>query len=200
MSPAPVISKLNVTCGGLFLDPLSSLRSRRLPGRRSVWRRETGTRASGSRTFLAPVLPREKLRLLLPREKDTTVIPAASTRSSTWHSCAVHAEMSGMSGIAHAWKDYWAWTGGNIGAMPLEFVITTAVTWLFRKKVAAFMRRFAETAVSEVHEHLARVHEEIRNLRESHEGMRAEINRQEYPERGGAGDHDAGFGERGSAP
>jgi hypothetical protein len=30
------------------------------------------------------------------------------------------------------WHHYWAWTGGNIGALPLEFVITTAAAFVFR--------------------------------------------------------------------
>jgi hypothetical protein len=30
--------------------------------------------------------------------------------------------------IGHLWHQYWAWTGGNVGAMPLQFVITVVVS------------------------------------------------------------------------
>lgn len=34
------------------------------------------------------------------------------------------------------WHQYWAWVGGNIGAMPLQTAITVAVTVVFRRPVA----------------------------------------------------------------
>lgn len=34
--------------------------------------------------------------------------------------------------IGHAWHQYWAWAGGNIGAMPLQALITAVVTFIFR--------------------------------------------------------------------
>lgn len=30
------------------------------------------------------------------------------------------------------WHQYWAWAGGNIGAMPLQALITTAAAYVFR--------------------------------------------------------------------
>lgn len=38
--------------------------------------------------------------------------------------------------MAHLWHSYWSWTGGNIGAMPLQAVITVAATLLLRKPVS----------------------------------------------------------------
>jgi len=33
------------------------------------------------------------------------------------------------------WDQYWGWTGGNIGAMPMQAAITAAVTLLLRKPI-----------------------------------------------------------------
>lgn len=33
-------------------------------------------------------------------------------------------------------RDYWSWVGGNIGAMPLQAVITVVATLLLRRHVA----------------------------------------------------------------
>lgn len=34
--------------------------------------------------------------------------------------------------IGHAWHQYWAWVGGNVGAMPLQALITAVVAFVFR--------------------------------------------------------------------
>lgn len=41
--------------------------------------------------------------------------------------------------IAHAWHQYWAWTGGNIGAMPLEALITAVVAFVFRGPIGRLL-------------------------------------------------------------
>lgn len=43
------------------------------------------------------------------------------------------------------WHHYWQWTGGNIGAMPLQALITAAAALLFRKP----LRRAWHAAVGE---------------------------------------------------
>jgi hypothetical protein len=42
------------------------------------------------------------------------------------------------------WHEYWSWVGGNIGAMPLEALITAAVTvalWPQIKPLVRWLRR-----------------------------------------------------------
>lgn len=39
------------------------------------------------------------------------------------------------------WDRYWAWVGGNVGAMPLQAVITVVVTLAFRKPVSRLWHR-----------------------------------------------------------
>jgi uncharacterized membrane protein len=51
------------------------------------------------------------------------------------------------------WHHYWAWTGGNIGAMPLQALITAAVTVLLWPFTRRLIRRLqaesrAETAAA----------------------------------------------------
>lgn len=38
--------------------------------------------------------------------------------------------------IGREWHQYWAWVGGNVGAMPLQALITVAATLLLRKPLA----------------------------------------------------------------
>ena len=68
------------------------------------------------------------------------------------------------------WHHYWAWTGGNIGAMPLQALITAAAALLFRKPLRRAwhalvgdkadlddLRRLAEGAhriAADLHEHI----------------------------------------------
>lgn len=39
------------------------------------------------------------------------------------------------------WHSYWAWTGGNIGAMPLEFLITAAAALVLARPLRWLKRR-----------------------------------------------------------
>lgn len=41
--------------------------------------------------------------------------------------------------IGHAWHQYWAWAGGNIGAMPLQALITAVVAVIFRGPVGRLL-------------------------------------------------------------
>lgn len=34
--------------------------------------------------------------------------------------------------MTHLWHQYWSWTGGNIGAMPFEALVTAAAAFVFR--------------------------------------------------------------------
>ena len=50
---------------------------------------------------------------------------------------------------------YWSWVGGNIGAMPLEFLITAVVGLVFRKPIASaigWVRRERDEALREARE------------------------------------------------
>lgn len=38
--------------------------------------------------------------------------------------------------MGQLWHQYWTWVGGNVGAMPLQAVITVAATLFFRKPIA----------------------------------------------------------------
>jgi hypothetical protein len=49
--------------------------------------------------------------------------------------------------MSRAWDAYWAWTGGNIGAMPLQALITIAVTLIFLRPLKrAWRKTFGERA------------------------------------------------------
>jgi hypothetical protein len=37
------------------------------------------------------------------------------------------------------WHHYWAWTGGNIGALPLEALITTVTAFVFRGPIGRLL-------------------------------------------------------------
>jgi hypothetical protein len=45
--------------------------------------------------------------------------------------------------IGHLWHQYWAWTGGNVGAMPLQALITGAAGFLFRNPLGRLLGRDA---------------------------------------------------------
>ena len=68
------------------------------------------------------------------------------------------------------WHHYWTWVGGNVGAMPLQALITAAAALLFRKPLRRAwhalvgeradiddLRRLAEGAhriAADLHEHV----------------------------------------------
>jgi hypothetical protein len=43
--------------------------------------------------------------------------------------------------IGHAWHQYWAWTGGNVGAMPLQALIGVVVSLLLAVVLRPLWRR-----------------------------------------------------------
>ena len=79
--------------------------------------------------------------------------------------------------IGHWWHSYWAWTGGNIGAMPLEAVITVAATvLLIRPARWAWRKAFGEHPATEVARRAAEAAERslriAADLYEHHTGAR----------------------------
>jgi hypothetical protein len=53
---------------------------------------------------------------------------------------------------------YWAWTGGNIGALPLEALVTGVAGFVFRRKIKRAYERARDAALRPVHERLAAIH------------------------------------------
>ena len=47
---------------------------------------------------------------------------------------------------------YWDWTGGNIGALPLEFIVTAIAGWIFRKPIRRLWDRLHKDAQGELAE------------------------------------------------
>lgn len=43
--------------------------------------------------------------------------------------------------MRHLWDSYWAWTGGNVGAMPLQALITGVTAFIFRGPLGRFLGR-----------------------------------------------------------
>lgn len=41
--------------------------------------------------------------------------------------------------IAHEWHQYWAWVGGNVGAMPLQALITSVLAVVFRGPIGRLL-------------------------------------------------------------
>ena len=41
--------------------------------------------------------------------------------------------------MARLWDAYWAWAGGNIGALPLEALITAVAGFVFRGPIRRFV-------------------------------------------------------------
>ena len=70
------------------------------------------------------------------------------------------------------WDAYWAWVGGNIGAMPLQTVITVGVTLLFQKPLSSWWRRRfgGQADLREIREAAAAAHRIAADLFERHAG------------------------------
>ena len=43
--------------------------------------------------------------------------------------------------MRHLWDSYWAWVGGNVGAMPLQALITGACAFVFRGPIGRALGR-----------------------------------------------------------
>ena len=72
------------------------------------------------------------------------------------------------------WDHYWSWVGGNVGAMPLQAVITVAATLLLRKPVKrAWHRLVGEHAdVEDIRRMAAAAHKIAADLYEHTTGER----------------------------
>lgn len=71
-----------------------------------------------------------------------------------------------------AWHAYWAWCGSNIGAMPLQAIVTVAVTLIFLKPLKwAWHKVFGERAdVEDIRRAAAAAHKIAADLFEHHTG------------------------------
>ena len=74
--------------------------------------------------------------------------------------------------IASWWHHYWAWVGGNVGAMPLQAVITVAATLLLRKPIKrAWHRAVGDRAdIEDIRRMAAAAHRISADLFERHTG------------------------------
>jgi len=79
------------------------------------------------------------------------------------------------------WHHYWAWTGGNIGAMPAQAVIAAGAGLLLRKPIAKAWHRLVgeradledlHTALDEMRVHAAAARKIAADLFEHHTGER----------------------------
>ena len=79
--------------------------------------------------------------------------------------------------LGHWLAHYWAWVGGNVGAMPLQAVITVAATLLLRKPVSKAWHRLVgeraeiediRRAAAAAHKIAADLHEHLTGEAHSH--------------------------------
>ena len=54
-------------------------------------------------------------------------------------------------------SSYWHWTGGNIGALPLEALVTALAGLVFRKRIRRWYERARDRALRPLHDHLAEI-------------------------------------------
>lgn len=76
--------------------------------------------------------------------------------------------------ISSWWHHYWAWTGGNIGAMPLQAVIAAIAGLVFRKPLRrAYHALVGERAdIDDLRRAAAAAHKIAADLFEHHTGER----------------------------
>ena len=74
------------------------------------------------------------------------------------------------------WHHYWAWVGGNIGAMPLQALITVGATLILRKPIGRAWRRLVgeKADIEDVKRMAAAAHRIAADLFEHHTGERHE--------------------------
>lgn len=84
--------------------------------------------------------------------------------------------MGALEAVRRAWDAYWAWAGGNIGAMPLEAAIGAAASVLFALLLRRRLARLAAWArghlTGETHAVLADLRREIGEVRGAAEKAR----------------------------
>ena len=87
--------------------------------------------------------------------------------------------------MSTAWHQYWTWCGSNVGAMPLQAVVTVVVTLIFLKPLKwAWRKVFGERAdIEDVRRAAAAAHKIAADL---HERMTGEAH-PDAPERGDGG-------------
>ena len=70
------------------------------------------------------------------------------------------------------WDHYWSWVGGNVGAMPLQAVITVAATLALRKPISrAWKRAVGDRAdIEDIRRMAAAAHRISADLFERHTG------------------------------
>lgn len=70
------------------------------------------------------------------------------------------------------WHHYWSWVGGNIGAMPLQAVITVAATLVLRKHVRRWWHHLVgeHADLDDVKRMAAAAHQIAADLFEHHTG------------------------------
>lgn len=75
--------------------------------------------------------------------------------------------------VIHLWRSYWAWVGGNVGAMPLQALITAVAALLFRRPVSRMWHRLVgERADAEdIRRAAAAAHRIAADLFEHHVGQ-----------------------------
>ena len=84
------------------------------------------------------------------------------------------------------WDAYWAGAGGNIGAMPLEALITGAVTVVFRRPIGRFISWLAREE-RQAWTDLLRAAQEAQRISE---GLRERPAAGAHPDAPGRGDED----------
>ena len=74
--------------------------------------------------------------------------------------------------MSNLWHHYWQWTGGNVGAMPLQALITVIATLLLRKPIKkAWHRAIGERAdIEDIRAAAAAAHRIAADLFERHTG------------------------------
>jgi len=72
----------------------------------------------------------------------------------------------------HAWHQYWSWTGGNIGAMPLEALITAAASLALWPLLRRWWRRLKRELGAAAHEEAKAARQIAADLFQHHTGQR----------------------------
>lgn len=75
--------------------------------------------------------------------------------------------------MIHLWDRYWAWVGGNVGAMPLQFIITLIAGVAFRKPISrliAWVKRESREELAEARQDAKAALKIVADLFEHHTG------------------------------
>lgn len=74
--------------------------------------------------------------------------------------------------IGHAWHQYWAWVGGNIGAMPLQALIGVTATLVFLRPLRWLWHKVVgeQADIEDIRRAAAAAHQIAADLFEHHTG------------------------------